>query len=52
MAACLGVETLASLPWAILCYSGFIFAIIYGYTGFGIAKLSDEEKKNAQVSAD
>ena len=52
MTACLGVETLDYLPWAILCYTGFIFAIIYGYTGFGIAKLSDEEKKNAQVSAD
>ena len=45
MTACLGVETLQYLPWAILCYTGFIFAIIYGYTGFGIAKLSDEEKK-------
>lgn len=50
MTACLGVETLDYLPWAVLCYTGFIFAIIYGYTGFGIAKLSDEEKKNAKMS--
>ena len=51
MAATTGVETLDYLPWAVLCYTGFIFAIIWGYTGFGIAKLSDAEKKNAEVSA-
>ena len=44
MTATLGVETLAYLPWAVLCYTGFIFAIIWGFTGFGIAKLKDEEK--------
>ena len=43
MAATLGVETLDYLPLAILCYIGFIFAIIYGYTGIGIAKLPKEE---------
>ena len=43
MTATLGVETLNYLPWAILCYTGFIFAIIYGYTGIGIAKLPKEE---------
>lgn len=43
MTATLGVETLDYLPWAILCYTGFIFAIIYGYTGIGIAKLPKEE---------
>ena len=45
MTATLGVETLDYLPWAILCYTGFIFAIIYGFTGFGIAKLDKEETK-------
>lgn len=45
MTATLGVETLAYLPWAVLCYTGFIFAIIWGFTGFGIAKLDDEKKK-------
>lgn len=51
MVACLGVDTLSYLPWAVLCYTGFIFAIIYGYTGFGIAKLSPEEmKQNAEGS--
>lgn len=43
MTATLGIETLDYLPWAILCYIGFIFAIIYGYTGIGIAKLPKEE---------
>ncbi len=45
MTATLGVETLDYLPWAVLCYTGFLFAILWGYTGFGIAKLEDEEKK-------
>ncbi len=44
MTATLGVETLDYLPWAVLCYTGFIFAIIWGYTGFGIAKIEDEKK--------
>ena len=43
MTATLGVETLDYMPWAILCYTGFIFAIIYGFTGIGIAKLPKEE---------
>ena len=43
MTATLGVETLDYLPWAILCYTGFVFAIIYGFTGIGIAKLPKEE---------
>lgn len=43
MAATLGVPTLSYAPWAILCYTGFIFAIILGYTGIGITQW-DEEK--------
>lgn len=43
MAATLGVPTLSYAPWAILCYTGFIFATILGYTGIGITQL-DEEK--------
>ena len=39
MATTLGVSTLSYLPWAILCYTGVIFAIIWGFTGFGIAKI-------------
>ncbi|POY45640.1 Na+/H+ antiporter NhaC family protein, partial [Avibacterium paragallinarum] len=40
MAGTLGVATLSYLPWAILCWSGIIFAMLWGVTGFGIAKLS------------
>ncbi|QZY56515.1 Na+/H+ antiporter NhaC [Crassaminicella profunda] len=32
-------------PWAMLCWMTPILAIIYGFTGFGIAKLNDEEQK-------
>ena len=39
MATTLGVPTISYLPWAVLCYSSMIFAIIFGFTGFGIAKL-------------
>lgn len=39
MATTLGVPTLAYLPWAIICYTGVIFALIWGFTGFGIAKI-------------
>jgi NhaC family Na+:H+ antiporter len=44
MAATLEVPTLSYLPWAILNYTGFLFAIAYGFTGFGIAprKRDDE----------
>ncbi|WP_411843743.1 Na+/H+ antiporter NhaC [Salinicoccus sp. HZC-1] len=43
MAGVLGVSTISYAPWAILCYTGFIFAIILGYTGIGIAKLTTED---------
>jgi Na+:H+ antiporter, NhaC family len=48
IAGMLGVPTLSYLPWAILCYTGFIFAIIYGFTGFGIARIDSEKAKNVQ----
>ncbi len=40
MAGVLGVSTLSYAPWAIFCYLGFIFAIILGYTGIGITRIS------------
>src|SRR5699024_6792099 len=46
MAGTLGVSTLSYAPWAILCYIGFIFAIILGYTGLGIAKMTDDEQED------
>lgn len=44
MASTLGVPTMSYAPWAIMCYTGFAFAILYGYTGIGIAprKRDDE----------
>ena len=43
MASTLGVPTLEYLPWAVLNYTGIIFAIIWAVTGFGIAKLNDNK---------
>src|SRR5699024_11305210 len=48
MAGPLGVPTLSYAPWAILCYIGFIFAIILGYTGIGIAKDIKVENENSK----
>ena len=48
MAATLGVPTVEYLPWATLCYGSMIFAIIYGYTGFGIMTLDEEKKMNSE----
>ena len=45
MAGTLGVDTLAYAKWAVMCYTGFIFAVIYGFTGFAIApKIREDEK--------
>lgn len=44
MAGTLGVETLSYVPWAIMCYSGFIFALVYGFTGFAVAPRKREDE--------
>ncbi|UOQ94905.1 Na+/H+ antiporter NhaC [Halobacillus shinanisalinarum] len=51
MAGVLGVSTISYAPWAILCYLGFIFAIILGYTGIGIEKVSEisQEDKDRDI---
>ena len=44
MAGTLGVDTVAYAPWAVMCYTGFLFALLYGFTGFAIApKVRDDE---------
>jgi NhaC family Na+:H+ antiporter len=43
MANTLGVPTASYFPWAILCYSACIFAVIFGFTGIGIAKLKNDK---------
>ncbi len=48
MTATLGVPTLSYLPWAVLCYTGFLFALFYGFTGIGIKKLTQKEIIEAQ----
>lgn len=45
MATTLGVSTLELLPWAVQCYSALIFALVYGFTGFGIAKAPSQNTK-------
>ncbi len=47
MAATLGVSTLSYLPWAIMCYLGFIIAWIYGYTGKAVWKVKDSKEESA-----
>ncbi|MBW5396745.1 Na+/H+ antiporter NhaC [Brachyspira pilosicoli] len=42
MSSTLGVATVQYAPWAVLCYTGVIFAIIWGFTGFGIAKINKD----------
>ena len=44
MASTLGVSTMEYLPWAVLNYTGIIFAIILAATGFGIAKIDNKEE--------
>jgi len=44
MAGTLGVETLGYAPWAVMCYLGFVFALVCGFTGFAIApRIRDDE---------
>lgn len=46
MSGTLGVSTLEYLPWTIMNYVGFLFALFYGFTGIGIApKIRPDETK-------
>jgi len=44
MAATLDVPTLSYLPWAVMNYTGFLFAILYGFSGFAIAPRVREDE--------
>ncbi|CEP89086.1 Na /H antiporter [[Clostridium] sordellii] len=48
MASTLGVSTMQYLPWAVLNYTGIIFAIILAATGFGISKIDNKGKELAK----
>src|SRR5699024_1139589 len=50
MAGTLGMPTLSYAPWAIICYIGFILALILGCTGLGIAKMTDDEQEDFHYS--
>lgn len=40
----LGVPATQYAPWAVMCYLGFVFSLIWGFTGIGIApKVNDDE---------
>jgi NhaC family Na+:H+ antiporter len=44
MTGTLGVPTLQYLPWTFMNYIGFVFALVYGFSGIGIApKIRDDE---------
>jgi len=45
MATTLGVNTLDLLPWAVQCYAAVFFALIYGFIGFGIARVTPEAQQ-------
>jgi len=40
----LNVPTADYAPWAIFCYTGFMFSILYGFTGFAIAPRKREDE--------
>jgi NhaC family Na+:H+ antiporter len=50
MSATLGVATVAYAPYAFLNYLGAVFAIICGFTGFGIARLKTQDIPAKQPS--
>ena len=44
MAGTLGVATVEYLPWAVMNYTGFLFALILGATGIGIARRTRDDE--------
>lgn len=44
MAGTLGVATVSYLPWAVMNYTGFLFALLLGATGIGIAERVAEDE--------
>lgn len=47
MSGTLGVPTLEYLPWAIMNYTGFLFAILWAFTGIGIKRIPKENGAEA-----
>ena len=42
MTSVFGVPTVQYASWAVLCYTGVFFAILWGFTGFGIKKITKD----------
>ena len=42
MASTLGVATSSYFPWAVLCWMGPLVATIYGFTGFGLKRITPQ----------
>lgn len=51
MASTLGVSTVEYLPWAILNYTGIVFAVIYAVTGIGIVKIDENDQDDTNKVA-
>ncbi len=51
-ATMLGVATLDYLPWAILCYTGVLFALLWAATGIGIAKYEPNDDPEHLVESE
>ena len=49
MSGALGVETFSYAPWAIFCYAGIVIAVIWGYLGIGILKMTPEQIAAAEA---
>jgi NhaC family Na+:H+ antiporter len=47
MSGTLGVPTLQYLPWSFMNYLGFLFALLYGFIGIGIAPKIREDETSA-----
>ncbi|MGF1727669.1 Na+/H+ antiporter NhaC [Photobacterium nomapromontoriensis] len=50
MASTLGVATLDYLPWAVQCYTGIIFAMVWAMTGKGIKYLNDDANSTPSLT--
>ena len=45
MSGTLGVATFSYVPWAVFCYAGFLFAILWGFLGIGLVRINPEDKE-------
>ncbi|MDO5058454.1 MAG: Na+/H+ antiporter NhaC [Neisseria sp.] len=46
LAGILGVPVVDYIPYAFFCYLSLLLTLVYGFTGFTISKLADEDKQD------